>query len=64
MIKDINKGKKYTVFIPRFVLGWLIKGTPDNWISLRRIVIFGIFIGYKMVCAKKGYIYSDGKIAK
>lgn len=64
MMKDINKGKKYTVFIPRFVIGWLAKDTPDNWISLTPIRIFGIFIGYKMICAKKGYIYSDGRIEK
>lgn len=63
-MKDINKGKRYTVFIPRFILGWLIKKTPDNWISVQKIWVFGYWIGYKMVLAKKGYIYSDGKIEK
>lgn len=63
-MQDINKGKRYTVFIPWFIIGWLIKETPDNWIQLTPIRIFKVFIGYKMVCAKKGYIYSDGRIEK
>ena len=63
-MKDVNKGKRYTVFIPRFVIGWLFKETPDNWLRLTPIKLFGIFIGYKMVCAKKGYQYSDGTIAE
>jgi hypothetical protein len=63
-MKDINKGKRYTTFIPIFVLGWWFKETPDNWLVITPIRVFGIFIGYKMICAKKGYIYSDGKICK
>lgn len=58
-MKDPNKGKKYTVFIPRFLIGWLFKETPSNWLSLTPVKLFGIFLGIKMVCAKKGYIYSD-----
>jgi hypothetical protein len=61
-MEDINAGKRYKVFIPRFVLGWLIKETPSNWLGMTPIKPFGFFIGYMMTCAKKGYRYSDGKI--
>ena len=61
-MEDINKDKKYTTFIPRFLLGWYYKGTPENWLKLTPVKVFGIFIGYKMLCAKKGYQYSDGKV--
>lgn len=61
-MKDNNKGKRYVWFVPRFILGWLVSETPKNWITCTPIKFFGIFLGYKMVLAKKGYRWGDGKI--
>lgn len=61
-MEDPNKGKKYTWFVPRFVLGWLVKETPKNWVSCTPKRFLGIFIGYKITLAKSGYMWGDGKI--
>lgn len=55
-MKDKNKNQRYNWYVPRFVLGWLVKETPENWISCTPIRLFGIFLGYKIKLKKTGYI--------
>ena len=61
-MEDENKGKRYSLFVPWFTLGWLVKSAPDNFITCTPKRLFGFFIGYYIVCAKKGYKYRDGKV--
>jgi len=42
------KYKTYYWYVPRFILGWLVKETPKNWICCTPIRIMGIFLGYKI----------------
>jgi hypothetical protein len=57
-MENVNEGKRYYWFGLRGVA----RETPDNWISIKPVKVFGLIVGWWMTLAKKGYRWGDGRI--